>query len=181
MNEIEVKILRIDKQTMIRRMEEMGLQKVKDEHQVNTIYDFPDLPLLAKKGYARVREIQDRLTGQDMAYMTVKIMLSQEKYKIMEEHETLVEDTAAAHGIYQSLGMIQRKILIKDRISYQYKNTLIEIDDVEAEEYPFPLMEVETQDETELKEIVALLGYTMADTTSLTMTEILAAQSGRTK
>lgn len=181
MNEIEVKILRIDKEAMIRRMEDMGLARVKDEHQVNTIYDFPDLPLLAKKGYARVREIQDRLTGRDMTCMTVKLMLSQDRYKIMEEHETLVEDKAAAHGIFQSLGMIQRKILIKDRISYRYKNTLIEIDDVEGDEYPFPLMEVETMDERELREIVELLGYTMADTTSRTMTEILAARSSEAR
>lgn len=177
MNEIEVKILCIDKQAMIQRLEKMGLEKVKDEHQVNSIYDFPDLPLLAKKGYARVREVQDRITNRSKTFMTVKIMLSQEKYKIMEEHETLVEDAAAAHGIFQSLGMIRRKILIKDRISYRYKNTLLEIDDVAGDEYPFPLMEVETMAEAELIEIVTLLGYRMADTTSLTMTEIISARN----
>ncbi len=175
MNEIEVKILCIDKAAIIQRLEELGLERVKDEHQVNTIYDFPDLSLLAQKGYARVREIKDKLKDQDQTFMTVKLMLSQEKYKIMEEHETPVENAAAAHGIFRSLGMIQRKILIKDRISYCYNETLIEIDDVAEDEYPFPLLEVETLNEDELKEVVELLGYTMADTTSRTMTEIQSA------
>lgn len=174
MNEIEVKILDIDKEAIIRRLNETGCQLVKDEGQVNTIYDFHDLRLLSKKGYARIREVHDRLQDRDIVFMTVKIMLSQEKYKIMEEHETLIGDALQGHAILKSLGMFVRKVLVKDRISYRYKNSLIEIDDVEGNEYPFPLLEIETEHEDELKEIVDLLGYTPKDTTSMTMTEIMA-------
>lgn len=173
MNEIEVKILDIDKAAIIRRLEELGCVRVKDEAQINTIYDFPDLSLLAKKGYARIREIQDRRKDQALVYMTVKTMLSQEKYKIMEESETRIDDAEAGHAIFKNLGMFVRKVLIKDRISYQYKHSLIEIDDVEGNEYPFPLLEIETQFEDELHELVALLGYRPEDATAMTMTEIM--------
>lgn len=173
MNEIEVKILDIDKDAIIRRLEELGCQRVKDEAQINTIYDFPDLSLLAKKGYARIRELHDRLLNRQLVYMTVKTMVSQEKYKIMEESETAIADAEAGHAIFRNLGMHIRKVLIKDRISYLYKQSLIEIDDVEGTEYPFPLLEIETQQEEELHEIVRLLGYKPEDTTALTMTEIL--------
>lgn len=176
MNEIEVKIINIDKSAIIAKLEALGCTRVKDESQINTIYDFPDLRLLSKKGYARVREVKDKLTGGTTAYMTLKLMLSQEKYKVMEENETLINDPAAAHGIFKGLGLIVRKILIKDRISYAYKRSLVEIDDVAHTEYPFPLFEVESAYEDELKEIVELLGYTMADTTSMTMAEIVAAR-----
>ncbi len=181
MNEIEVKIIDIDKAATIRKLEELGCERVKDESQINTIYDFPDLRLLAKKGYARVREVKNKITGQDAVYLTLKLMLSQEKYKVMEEHETLIRDADAGHGIFLGLGLIVRKILIKDRISYCYKNTLVEIDDVDHAEYPFPLLEVETSHEDELEEIVELLGYTMKDTTSKTMAEIIACRPGSPK
>ena len=173
MNEIEVKILDIEKAAILARLREIGAELVKDEAQVNTIYDYPDLRLLGKKGYARIREIKDRITQREAVYMTLKTMLSQEKYKIMDERETKIEDAQAGHGIFTGLGLIVRKILIKDRISYLYKHSLIEIDDVKDREYPFPLLEIETQYEEELREIVELLGYAMTDTTSMTMTEIM--------
>lgn len=49
MNEIEVKILDIDKAAILARLREIGAELVKDEAQVNTIYDYPDLRLLGKK------------------------------------------------------------------------------------------------------------------------------------
>lgn len=174
MKEIEVKVLDIDKVAIINKLEKLGCQLVKDEAQINTIYDFPDLRLLKKKGYARIREVRDHLNNQDLSFMTVKTMVSQEKYKIMDESETIIDNPLAGHAIFKSFGMFVRKVLIKDRISYQYKNSLIEIDDVKGKEYPFPLLEVETIHDEELQEILDLLGYTLSDTTSLTMTEIMA-------
>ena len=176
MHEIEGKIIDSDKAAIIKKLEALGCELVKDESQVNTIYDFPDLRLLSKKGYARVREVKNKLTDEMTTYLTLKLMLSQEKYKIMEEHETLIQDASAGHGIFTGLGLIVRKILIKDRTSYRYKHTLIEIDEVAHPEYPFPLLEIETAYEDELKDMVELLGYTMADTTSMTMAEIMACR-----
>ncbi len=72
MNEIEVKILEIDIPEIISQLEKHNLTRVKDEAQVNTIYDFPELSLLSKKGYARIREVTDRTTGAKNVYMTVK-------------------------------------------------------------------------------------------------------------
>lgn len=181
MNEMEVKILTIDVDEIIKKLENLGLTRVKDESQINTIYDFEDLRLLSKKGYARIREVTDRKTSLKKTYMTVKTMLSQDKYKQMEENETLIEDEEAGHGILKALGLKVRKLLIKDRISYRYGSSLIEIDMVKDSPYPFPLMEIESGNEDELKKIVELLGYTMEDTTSMTMTEIIRAKEQRDK
>ena len=181
MNEIEVKIIEINIDEIIDKLESFGAKAVKNEHQINTIYDFEDLRLHSKKGYARIREVEDNIKNEKRAYMTTKKMISQEKYKEMEENETIIKDAKEGHNIFKSLDLIVRKILIKDRISYQYKNSLIEIDNVSHDEYPFPLLEIETQHEDELKEIVELLGYTMADTTSLTMAEIVAKKEAESK
>jgi len=50
---------------------------------------------------------------------------------------------------------------------------LIEIDINDKSFCPFPYIEIESTSEEEIKEIVELLGYTMEDTTSKTIFEIL--------
>lgn len=177
MNEIEVKILSIDIPKITSILESHNLKRVKNESQINTIYDFPDLRLKEEKGYARIREVKDVDSKKEKVYMTVKKMISQEKYKEMEEAETEISSAEEGHHIFRTLGLNVRKVVAKNRISYQYKNSLIEMDDVDHEEYPFPLLEIETSNEDELKEIVSLLGYTMEDTTSKTMTEIVAEKN----
>lgn len=181
MNEIEVKIIEIDIEETRKKLEGFGAELVKNEHQINTIYDFEDMRLHSKKGYARIREVEDHIRNEKRSYMTTKKMISQEKYKEMEENETIIEIAEEGHNIFKSLDLKVRKILIKDRISYKYKNSLIEIDNVDHNEYPFPLLEIETQNEDELKEIVGLLGYTMKDITSLTMSEIVAQKNSENK
>ncbi|HSL86984.1 MAG TPA: CYTH domain-containing protein, partial [Bacteroidales bacterium] len=57
---------------------------------------------------------------------------------------------------------------------YQYKNTLVEIDVNDKSFVPFPYLEVESHSEEELEEVVELLGYTMEDTSALSIYEILA-------
>lgn len=179
MNEIEVKILEIDIKNICRLLEEANATLVKREHQINTIYDFEDLRLHSVKGYARIREVTDNLRNKNQVFMTTKKMISQEKYKEMEENEVEISDAKEGHNIFKSLDLKVRKILIKDRISYKYKHSLVEIDNVDHKEYPFPLLEIETQNEDELKEIVKLLGYTMNDITSLTMSEIVAKKNNK--
>ena len=61
----------------------------------------------------------------------------------------------------------------KSRESYRYKDSLVEIDIHEKSFCPFPFMEVESPSEEELEEVVGLLGYTLGDTTSKTIFEIL--------
>ena len=75
----------------------------------------------------------DELTNSTVHYITTKKLISQEKYKIMEEHESEIKDEVAAKGIFESLGLslIQSikkyylsKSIINSTISYK-KNTNI--------------------------------------------------------
>ena len=52
-------------------------------------------------------------------------------------------------------------------------DNVVEIDINDINYCPFPYVEIESTKEEELIEVVGLLGYTMADTTSKTMHEIL--------
>jgi adenylate cyclase, class 2 len=173
MQEIETRILDVDVDFIKSRLAEINAVKVKDENQINSIYDFPDRRLLNAKGYARVREVEDRLSSQSRCYITTKRLLSQDKYKIMDENEVEVDDAAAAGNIFKALGLELVQSIKKHRESYKYNNTLVEIDINDEKFCPFPYIEIEGCDEKELIEVVELLGYSMSDTTSKTIFEIL--------
>ena len=173
LKEIETKIIDIDVEKLRSKLLQLNFKKVKQEDQINDIYDFADRKLLADKGYARVRTIKDHLNNEDHYYMTVKKMVSQEKYKIMDEYEVEVLDPEESKNIYLALGLELIHSIKKYRESYKYKDTLVEIDINDINYCPFPYIEIESSKEEELIEVVGLLGYKMEDTTSKTMNEIL--------
>lgn len=173
MYEIETRILDIDIEVIRKKLSNISAYKVKEENQINNIYDFPDRRLLNKKGYARIRIIEDLLTSSNIYYMTTKKLISQETYKIMDEHEIQINDPVVGAKIFTSLGLELVQSIKKYRESYQYKNTLVEIDVNDPSFCPFPYIEIESSSEDELKEVIGLLGYTLKDTTSKTIYEIL--------
>jgi adenylate cyclase class 2 len=177
LKEIETRIIDIDVQEIRHKLLNLNTVKVKQENQINNIYDFSDKRLLSNKGYARIRTVFDELTNSTIHYITTKKLISQEKYKVMDEHESEIKDEVAARGIFESLGLKLVQSIKKYRESYRYKNTLIEIDINEKEFCPFPYIEIEGDDEDEILEVITLLGYTLEDTTSKTIYEILKSKN----
>lgn len=173
MQELETRILDIDVDVIRKKLINLNAEKVKMENQINRIYDFPDRKLLNKKGYARIRTIDDMLSNKAIHYMTTKEMISQEKYKVMNEHEIIIGNSSEGELIFKALGLELVQEIKKYRESYKYKNTLVEIDINDESFCPFPYIEIETSYEEELKEVVELLGYSMEDTCSKTIFEIL--------
>lgn len=173
MKEIEVKILNIDPDSVRMKLKSIGAVPVKRENQINRIFDFPDKRLLKDKGYARIRQVEDLLNGAQHCYMTVKKIISQAKFKIMEENETKISDSAEGENILRALGLMQYSSISRYRESYSYKKSLIEIDINDKEFFPVPYIEIESENEGELEEIVGLLGYEMKDATSKTIYELL--------
>lgn len=173
MQELETRIMDIDVDQIRSILLKNGAEKVKSEDQINDIYDFEDGRLLAQKGYARIRTVNDKLNNKVVYYMTTKKMLSQDRFKVMEENETIIEDKKMGEGIFKSLGLILKESNKKYRESYKLNDCLIEIDINDKSFCPFPYLEIETTSEEKLESIVKLLGYTLDDTTSETIYEIL--------
>jgi len=174
MQELETRIVDIDVENIRSILLENGAEKVKMEDQINDIYDFEDGRLLAKKGYARIRTVNDRLNNKIVYFMTTKKMLSQERFKVMEENETIILDKVMGEGIFKSLGLILKESNKKYRESYKIYDSLVEIDINDRSFCPFPYLEIETDSEEKLEKIVKLLGYTLDDTTSKTIYDILS-------
>ena len=173
MHELETRIIDIDVDNIRKILLENNAQKVKSEDQINDIYDFEDGILLAQKGYAIIRTVNDLLLNKTIVFMTTKKMISQERFKIMEENETIIDDKTMGEGIFKSLGLIKKESIKKYRESYRLFNSLIEIDINDKSFCPFPYLEIETSSEEELQKIVTILGYTLEDTTSATIYDIL--------
>ena len=183
MKELETRIIDIDVDDIRNKLISLGAEKVKSEDQVNEIYDFEDGRLLAAKGYARIRTTVDRIKGKETVFMTTKKMLSQDTFKVMEENEVIVDDKEMARRIFTSLGLKLQESISKYRESYKIMDSLVEIDINDKSFCPFPYLEIETSSVEKLEEIVKLLGYTLEDTTSQTIYDILAERGieGKTK
>jgi adenylate cyclase class 2 len=173
MQELETKIMDIDVENIRNILLSNNAEKVKMEDQINDIYDFEDGRLLSKKGYARIRTVDDRLNNKIVYFMTTKKMLSQERFKVMEENETIIENKKMGEGIFKSLGLILKESNKKYRESYKLHDCLIEIDINDKSFCPFPYLEIETTSEEKLEKVVNILGYTLEDTTSKTIYDIL--------
>lgn len=174
MQELETRIIDIDVESIRNILLVNGAKKVKTEDQINDIYDFEDGRLLAQKGYARIRTVNDMLNNRVVYFMTTKKMLSQEIFKVMEENETIIDNKQMGEGIFKSLGLVLKESNKKYRESYKLNDCLIEIDINDKNFCPFPYLEIETTSEDKLEKLVKLLGYTLEDTTSQTIYDILA-------
>ena len=70
MKEIEIRIIDIDVQEIRMKLLNINAIKVKQENQINNIYDFSDKRLIKNKGYARIRTVKDDLTNSTVHYIT---------------------------------------------------------------------------------------------------------------
>lgn len=173
--EIEVRILDVDTNEIRRKISENNGILVKKEHQINKLFDFNDDRLLRNKGYARIRIIEDLISGKDFYYMTTKKKLSKsgDKYKVMDEQEVLIDSWEVGENIFKSLGLSMKNEIKRYRESYKINDVLIEIDINDKNFYPNPYVEIEGNSSQEIEEVVKILGYQMEDTTSKSIFELI--------
>ncbi|RXI41012.1 adenylate cyclase [Clostridium tetani] len=173
LKELEVKILNINLGDIRNKVKTLNCKNVKKENQINKIFDFKNNTLLQKQGYARIRIVEDLILKSNRYYMTVKKLLSENTFKIMDEHEIEISNFQEGENIFKALGLNMTQCIKKYRESYKYKNSLIEIDINDKSFCPFPYIEIESPNEEELEEIVHLLGYSIKDTTSKNIYELI--------
>ncbi|MFN0203700.1 MAG: class IV adenylate cyclase [Bacteroidia bacterium] len=158
MQEIEVKILDIEEDTLIQRLQTLGAKKHFDGEMVAMFYDFPAQQLQHKKGVLRLRK-----EGDEVA-LTLKTYISSAGAKIMEEQEVKVSDLATMQNILTGLGMEITRKTRKYRVEYLLNQTKIVFDKYEEDLAFIPLfIEVEAPDLVQLYETVLQLGYKIED------------------
>lgn len=173
MNEIEVKILNIDVEKIRAKLIELGAVLVKNEIQINYMFDFPGDTLFKNyKGYCRIREIHSLLDGSKKYILAIKKMKSQGEFKEMVEEETEIINFESAKRILLELGLYNRAIDRKRRESYTLNNVLYEFDEWDKDVYPNPYLEIEANSKESLRKGIELIGYKLEDATSKSLAEL---------
>lgn len=173
MKELETRIIKIDVASIRKILINNNAVKVKEENQINDLYDFEDKRLLSEKGYARIRTVDDLINNKQIIYITAKKLISQNEFREMEEHEFIASNKEAAQGMFDLLGLKLTHSISRYRESYKIEDCLVEIDINDKNFCPFPYIEIEAESIEKLEKVVNLLGYTMDDTTSKTMFELI--------
>jgi adenylate cyclase class 2 len=145
LNEVEVKVIDIDKKEIIKKLESLDAEKVFDGDVFTVMFDFEDNRLVKQNGYLRLRKMGDA------AFLTFKKVLSQDKAKVADEREVAVENFGETRSILEALGMKEKKSWAKHRISYVLDDIDICIDS-QAETPDF--LEIEAISEEEIYYLV---------------------------
>lgn len=156
--EIEVKILEIDQSSVRQRLEKVGA-KFSFRHEFWAIFwEDPSESIIKKGDLLRLRKEGDETR------ITYKRKISDDGPKVMQELETVVTDMAAMKDILEAIGMKSYQTTRKYRTQYDLPQGHVVID--EYQDYMAkipPFLEVETDNEGKLYEIVALLGFRPED------------------
>lgn len=177
--EIEVKVFEIAVPDIQARLQAAGCVCQGREFQRNHMYDYPDQRLYLQQdgSYVRLRLRHWFDSGKKEIRLTFKQTLSRDTYKIADESETTVGDFAQAEQILHKLGLVQTRIDEKIRETWLWQPPDRPAVHFEIDEWAGlpPYLEVEATSETQLAEALALLGYTLQDTSTASLREVLAS------
>ncbi len=138
--EIEVKVLEIDADDVVRRLEALGAEQTGSFRLVTAVFDFPDRRLLDAGAYARVRR-----KGTEVVEVAYKGGGSVDSgYKVKREIEFEAGDFDAACEFLIALGLERVNHLEKDRTVFSWGDVEFSID-----RFPIlpPFLEIEASSE----------------------------------
>ncbi len=163
MKEIEVKILEINKDEVIKKLEKLGAEKILEETQKAEIYDYSDKGLTKKGHTLRVRQEGSRTE------FTLKKDVSRGFAKVKKEFNVEVNDPKVLGGILKELGLSKIKSYAKQRISYKFGEVRFDLDKVEG----IPMyLEIEAPNEILIKKYVKVLGFSEKEAKNWTGEEV---------
>jgi len=169
MNEIEVKILNIDKKEIIKKLIKLKAKKSFEGVIQGEFFDYPNKKLQKNNELLRLR------TAGKKAFLTFKGKLKKGKVKCCEEKEIEVENYNKAKEILLAIGLIVIKgTMTKHRVSYSLGKTHFEIE-TPLEEYSFipPFMEIESESAKNIYKYAKILGYNEKDCLNWTGKDVI--------
>ncbi len=150
MQETEVKILEINKEDIIKKIESLGATKTFEGVVAAAYFDTPEKKLSRENKTLRLRK------RGDVCELTLKEKISKVEAKIMKEYEVPVGSYEIMFSILESLGYKPYSYLTKHRTTYSLENVHFEID-------TFPnlpsFLEIESTSIEILRTYVSKLGF----------------------
>ncbi|MCX7903196.1 MAG: class IV adenylate cyclase [Caloramator sp.] len=168
MKEIEVKIIDIDVNKIKEQLIKLGAKKITEEFQENYFFDLP----IKDDGYIRIRKTKNLLDNTEKIILTSKLIISKNFSRQTIENDVLIDSVEAGINFLKSIGINLSKKATKHRESFLFNNCIIDFDSWNKEEFPFPYIEIESEDESYILETVKLLKIDSSNVTSKTLNEI---------
>ena len=154
MNEIEVKVLDINRAAVEARLGELGAELRSDELLSAVFFDFPDYRLRATGKLLRLRREGDR------TFLTFKRRIGEEGAKIREENEVMVSDFEVCRQVLSGLGLGETARVEKRRTTYRLGAANIAIDHHLGEHSFIPeFLEIEAGSVEQVRAVAARLGF----------------------
>ncbi len=167
MEEIEIKILDVDRKKVLEKLALLGAMKTFDGEIYAVFYDYADNSIRDAKGTMRLRKVGSR------SYVTYKEFVENERAKIRSEHECEVADFDEMRNILRSLGLLEWMDMRKRRTTYELPGVQFELDKhIDQYSYVPEFLEIEAKDLDTLYKYVAALGYKKEDCKPWTIIEL---------
>ena len=122
MDEVEVKILEINKNQIEEKLSSIGAKKVFDGDILTVIFDFEDGSIRKEKNVLRLRQDSQKT---ELTYKKIRFT---NNAKIAEEYSVEVSDFEIMVKILQNLGLSVVEKMNKHRVSYKLDNVRFDID-----------------------------------------------------
>ncbi|GEM_PF-646669 len=163
--EIEVVIININKQEVIKKLKSLGAKKVFEGELTDYFFDTNDSSLKKQNKYLRLRSYASK-----KYVLTLKENPISKEFKIRDEYEIEVSNITISKTILKSLGYEEHKKSKKYRITYEIDNVMFDIQKIKK--YPYYL-EIECPNKSKIISFVKKLGFTKKDLHNYSSDEII--------
>lgn len=174
MQEIEIKILEIDRKKVETALAKMGAKKVFDGEMKTFFYDFKDGSIVKAKNVLRLRREGNK------SVLTHKTVAGTQDAKIAQEYSVEVSNLFVMQKILKALGIVLIESLQKHRTGYELEGTHFDIDQYEGRYGDIPeFLEIEGKSVVAIHEYANALGYKAEDCLPWSTVQVIEHYSER--
>ena len=151
--ELEIKVLNINIEEIEEKLKAKGAEFLGVEIQKNHTF----APKNAKEfsnGYLRIREktVDDKREATELTFK--EVVDNKDNIRVNNEYTTTINSTSNMIKILEEIGLVERYVGDKKRISYNYRGQRFDIDIWSKDVYPAPYMEIEFTNVNLMEEIL---------------------------
>lgn len=158
MKEIEVKILKINKEKVEAKLKSLGAKKIFDGQIQTIFFDFEDRRIIKAKDVLRLR------TAQEKVELTYKKVYQTQTAKKAEEYTVDVSDLESMEEILKNLGLRVTETMQKHRLSYKLNSARFDIDRyLGGYDFIPEFLEIEAENIETIHKCAELLGFKPED------------------